>query len=382
MLRLDSVQCKRELEICAFHTDCSLILLHTIPENERLSIWGTVDLGGNFTIIAMMKRVSVIALLLLLVCGTPPQQKAASILQEAIKDESTVIRVSAAKGYAQMGDPQGMQVLYEVLRSDDKNGIAAALAALYELGDRTYSPVVADLTEHDDPLIRSEAYKVMSLAEDKQAHDILVAGTMSRIAKIRRYSFGGLAKFKDEKILLKGLSDIDPIVRIAAAQALSRIGKKDMGNFIRKEMQIQNIDIWRESILAFAEIGDTSIYTFIKDSLISDPELPVEIRIAAAEALIWFGDPQGVTMLEQALASGDPFTRVQVVRILRDRQSDETVKLLKPAVEDEYINVSIVAVEGLALWDPGAYRDIFIKAMNAPNPLLRIAGAAAYLMGE
>jgi HEAT repeat protein len=306
----------------------------------------------------------------------PPHQKAVSVMQEAIKDESAVIRVSAAKGYAQMDDPQGMQVLYEILRSDDKNGIAAALAALYDLGDRTYSPVIADLTEHDDPLIRSEAYKVMSLAEDKQAHDILVAGTMSRIAKIRRYSFQGLVKFKDEKILLKGLSDIDPIVRITAAQALGRIGKKDMGNFIRKEMQIQNIEIWRESLLALAEIGDTAIYTFIKDSLISDPDLPVVIRLAAAEALIWFGDPQAVTMLEQAMASSDPFIRVQVVRILRDRQSEETVKLLKPAVEDEYINVSVVAVEGLALWDPGAYRDIFIKAMNAPNPLLRITGAA------
>jgi HEAT repeat protein len=330
----------------------------------------------------MMKRISIIALLLFAMCGMPPQQKAASIMQEAIKDESAVIRVSAAKGYAQMGDPQGMQVLYEMLRSDDKNGIAAALVALYDLRDRTYSPVIADLTEHEDPLIRSEAYKVMSLAEDKQAHGILVAGTMSRIAKIRRYSFQGLVKFKDEKVLLKGLSDIDPIVRIAAAQALGRIGKKDMDNFIRKEMQIQNIEIWRESITALAEIGDTSIYTFIKDSLISDPDLPVEIRLAAAEALLVFKDPQAVDMLEQGLDSGDPFTRVQVVRILKSRMTDDAVELLKRAVEDEYINVSVVAVEALAAHDAGAHRDIFVKTMDAPNPMLRIAGAAAYLMGE
>ncbi|UCC12686.1 MAG: hypothetical protein JSW02_03930, partial [candidate division WOR-3 bacterium] len=252
----------------------------------------------------MMKRASIIALLLFLVCGMPPQQKAVSIMQEAIKDESVIIRVSAAKGYTQMGDPQGMQVLYEVLRSDDKNGIAAALAALYDLADKTYSPVIADLTEHDDPLIRSEAYKVMSLAEDKQAHVILIGGTMSRIAKIRRYSFRGLEKFKDEKTLLKGLSDIDPIVRIVAAQALGRIGKGDMDNFIRKEMQVQNIDIWKECIVAFAEIGDTSVIPFIKDSLVSEADLPVEIRLAAAEALLTFKDPQGVDMLEQGLNSG------------------------------------------------------------------------------
>jgi HEAT repeat protein len=330
----------------------------------------------------MMKRASIIALLLFSVCGMPPHQKAVSIMQEAITDESVVIRVSAAKGYAQMGDPQGMQVLYEVLRSDDKNGIAAALAALYDLGDRTYSPVIADLTEHDDPLIQSEAYKVMSLAEDKQAHSILIAGTMSRIAKIRRYSFQGLAKFKDEKILLKGLSDIDPIVRIAAAQALGRIGKKDMDNFIRKEMQIQNIDIWKECIVALAEISDTSFIPFIKDSLVTDPDLPVEIRLAAAEALLVFNEPQGLRMLEQGLGSGDPFTRVQVVRILRAHTTVDAVELLKKAVEDEYINISVVAVEALAAYNAEEHRDVFAETMDAPNPMLRIAGAAAYLMGE
>ena len=330
----------------------------------------------------MMKRMSIITLLLFSMCGMPPHQRAVSILQEAIKDESSVIRVSAAKGYAQMGDAQGMQVLYEVLRSDDKNGIAAALATLYDLQDKTYSPVIADLTEHDDPLIRAEAYKVMSLVQDKQAHGTLVAGTMSRIAKIRRYSYEGLAKFKDEKTIIRGLSDIDPIVRITAAKALSRIGKKGMEDFIRKEMQIQNIDIWKESIVAFAEIGDTTIIPFIRDSLISESGLPVEIRLAAAEALLVFKDPQGVDLLEQGLDSGDPFTRVQVVRILKSRMADNTVELLKRAVEDEYINVSVVGVEALALHDAGMYRDVFIKAMNAPNPLLRIAAAAAYLTGE
>ncbi len=330
----------------------------------------------------MMKRISIIALLLFSMCGMPPHQKAVSILQEAIKDESAVIRVSAAKGYAEMGDPQGMQVLYEVLRSDDKNGIAAALAALYDLADDTYSPVIADLTEHEDPLIRSEAYKVMSLAEDEKAHSILIAGTMNRIAKIRRYSYEGLVKFKDEKTLVRGLSDPDPIVRITAAWALGRIGKKDMDNFIRKEMQIQNIDIWRESLTALAEIGDTSIISFIKDSLVTEADLPVEIRLGAAEALLVFEDPQGQDMLEQGLTSGDPFTRVQVVRILKARMVDEAAELLERAVEDEYINVSVVAVEALAAHDASAHRDVFIKAMNAPNPMLRITGAAAYLMGE
>jgi len=360
----------------------SLLLCVSIPENGCLSRGGTVDFAPNFVIIAMMKRPGIIVLLLLVVCGVSPQQKAVTILQEAITDESAVIRVSAAKGYAHMDDPQGMQVLYDVLRADDKNGIAAALGALYDLGEDTYSPVIAELTEHADPLVRTEAYRLMSLVTDKRAQDVLVAGTASRIAKIRRYSYQGLAKFKDERTLVQGMSDIDPIVRINAAKALGTMGKKDMEDFIRKEMQIMNIEIWKECILALAQIGDTALVPYIKDSLIAAPDVPVEIRLAAAEALLVFNDPEGLAILEQGLEQGDPFTRVQVVRILRFHGTAGASELLKRAVEDEYINVSVVAVEALAAHDAGEYRDIFIKTMDAPNPMLRIAGAAAYMMGE
>jgi len=360
----------------------SLLLSDSISENGCLSRGGTVDFAPNFVIIAMMKRSGIIVLLLFTVCGVSPQQKAVTILQEALTDESAVIRVSAAKGYVEMGDPQGMRVLYEVLRTDDKNGIAAALAALYDLGEDTYSPVIAELTKHTDPLVRTEAYRLMSLVMDKQAQEILVAGTTSRIAKIRRYSYQGLAKFKDEKTLLQGLSDIDPIVRINAAKALGAMGKRDVENFIRKEMQIMNIEIWKECILALAELGDTALIPYIKDSLVSAPDVPVEIRLAAAEALLMFNDPEGLAILEQGLERGDPFTRVQVVRIVRSHGTAGASALLKRAVEDEYINVSVVAVEALAAYDAEEYRDIFLKAMDAPNPMLRIAGAAAYLMGE
>ena len=329
----------------------------------------------------MMKRLIVTGVLFFAVCGMPPQQKAQSILQDAVQDESAVIRVSAAKGYVRIGDARGMQVLYEVLRSDDKNGIVAALEALYDLGDDTYAPVIADLTGHEDPLVRTEAYKLMSLVTDKQAHDILVAGTSSRIAKIRRYAYQGLAQFRDEKTIIKGLGDIDPIVRITAAKVLGVMGKQEMENFIRNEMQIMNIDIWRECITAFAVIGDTTVVAFM-DSLVSDPGVPIDIRLAAAGALLVFSEPAGIVMLEQGLASGDPFIRVQTVRILMHHTSDKTAELLKQAVEDEYINVSVVAVEALASYDAGAFRDVFIQAMNAPNPMLRIAGAASYLMGE
>jgi HEAT repeat protein len=56
--------------------------------------------------------------------------------------------------------------------------------------------------------------------------------------------------------------------------------------------------------------------------------------------------------------------------------------LLKEAVKDEYINVSIVAIEALAKYKAKEHQTLFAEMMDAPNPLVKIAAATAYLQSE
>jgi len=328
-----------------------------------------------------MKKENVIFLLIFLLnCGTPPRQKALAVLEEGLKDESAVIRVNAAKACKEIGDARGIETLYETLNSDDKNGVVAALAALYDLGEKTYSPIVVKLTSDRDPLIRSEAYRLMSLIDDERCHDVFIKGIQDKIAKIRRFSYLGLEKFKDKKNIRRGLSDLDPLVRITSAMVLGRIGEKDMENFIRRELTIPpNINVWKHGVLALAQLGDTSAVSFIKDLLV---DTPWELRVVAAEALLLLNNKDGVEVLKQALDSGDPFVRVKAVQVLKDNRIPEGDELLRAAAEDEYINVSIVAIEALARRRAKENRELFIKLMSAPNPLVKIAAAGAYLRSE
>ncbi len=326
-----------------------------------------------------MKKLALLSLILLLSCGLLPKQQAQKILQDGINDESVIIRVNAAKGLKKIGDVQATKMLYETLRGEDKNGVVAALTALYDLKESRYAPVVLELSRKQDPLTRAEAYRLISIMEDPRCEDILIKGTQDKVAKIRRFSYLGLEKFKEKQLIRSGLHDIDVLVKIAAAKVLGRLGEKDMENFVRRQMETVNLEIWKHGIIALAEMGDTSAIDFIKESL---SDAPWELRLAAAEALLIMNNKEGVEVIKQGLETGGPFVRVEVVQILSMHRISEGQELLEKATQDEYINVSIVAIETLAEYRQKASRKLFQELMNAPNPLVKIAAAAAYLQVE
>jgi len=323
----------------------------------------------------MRKRI-IGLLILLFCCGVAPRQKAMKILQEGVKDKSVIVRINAAKGLAQIGDTQGVKILYEILGTNQRDAVVASLSALNDFGLLTLSPIVAQLAQSNDPLIRTEVYRLIVHINDVACRNILIKGIDDKIAKIRRLSYLGLEKFNEKNIIRDGLWDIDPLVRIYVAKTLANLGEKEMANFIRRELQSADIEIWKQGIIALAEIDDTSAIPLIK-GLFKDT--PWELRIEAAEALLIFNDLQGLGVLKEGLHAQDPFIRIEAVRVFKEHQVPEAFLLLKEVVRDEYINVSIGAIEALAQYPSEDSKKLFIEMMDAPNNLIKIAAATAYL---
>lgn len=316
--------------------------------------------------------------LLCVACGVAPREKAMEILERGINDESIIVRVHAAKALGQTGEHRGIELLYEINKSGDQTGCAAALRALNDLDEGTCSPEILRCAIEGDPIIRIEAYKLIASMEDERCRDVLIRGTDDKIAKIRRISYLGLKKFREYDILRRGLRDIDPLVRIAAAQALDLMGEQDMKDFVHSEMTCTENDVWSHGAIALAEMGDTSVVADIRSRLYS---APWEVRLAAVEALLIMNVHDGVSVLQQALQSDDPFAREYAVNILKKYDILETPQLLKDVVRDEYTNVSVAAIEALVQYGAEEQR-LYEEMMNAPNPLVQIAAAGAYLQGE
>ncbi len=318
-------------------------------------------------------------LVLFVTCSLSPRQKAMSILQEGLKHESIIVRVSAAKGLRLVGDTKEREILYEIATGEDKVGSAVALDALYDLREVSYSPAIVTIAERPDPQLRINAYKLISLMNDERCYDILIKGTEDFIAKVRRIAYSGLEKFEAKNALMNGLRDVDPLTRIAAAQALGRLGEKEMMDFIRGELKEASGEKLERGIIALAEMGDTSAIPLIEEYLYA---APWEVRLAAIEALLILHNDAGIDVLKQGLRSDDPFTRVRAVQILKEHKIQEATQLFEEAVQDEYTNVVIVALEALAEYGNKEHRKIFAERMDASNPLVQIAAATAYLQAE
>ncbi len=306
----------------------------------------------------------------------PPQQKAVKILNDGLSDESVIIKVSAARGLIEIKDPRGIKTIFDILKSTDKNGIVAALTTLSDLNEHQYSPVIASLADHSDPLVRTETYRLIAASGDEKYHRQLINGLTDKVAKVRKFAVLGLGRLKEKDAVKKGLLDKDPLVRIAAAKMMVMMGDRTFENYILKEMTSLVIEVWEQCMIALAEVGDTASLSTFKDALY---DAPWEVRLAAVEAIIIIGERDGYEILKEAIGQDNPFVRARAVEILKKYRLRSAGDLLISAVDDEYINVSIVAIQGLARLKNKEHQVVFIDKMKAPNPLVRIAAASAYL---
>ncbi len=341
-----------------------------------------VDIDYKLNIINCMRCETLskmpVLFLMIISCGVPPKERALTILREGIKDKSEIVQVNAAKALIEVGDKEGYEVIYKILKSESKDARVAALVALYSLKENQFSPLILKLTGDSDPLVKAEAYHLITLSNDTAYYQVLLQGINDRIARIRRYSYQGLGNFRDIKNIVGGLRDPDPLVRIIAAKTLGLLGNKEAKNFIKNEMDYKNpnIEIWSQALLALGELKDTSAIPYIKE-LFTDT--PYELRIAAAEALLLLNDKTGVEVLISALQSPDPFVRTRAVETIEKFPLPDFYEPLKEACRDEYINVSISAINALVKYQKKENLKLFAELLSASNPLVRIAAASAYL---
>jgi HEAT repeat protein len=318
-------------------------------------------------------------LIFLISCAPSPHQKALDILLSGIADESVIIQVSAAKGLVLIGDSRGVQVLNHILEGEDRDGVVASFGALSDVQEQTCLPIVLALVESKDALIRTEAYQYIARVDSEICHETLIEGVADSVARIRAISYRGLEKFKEREILYMGLRDIDPQVRIAAARALENLGEKGMEDFIMEQVQTVDSDVFRTGVIAAAESGDTSLIPIFRKCL---EDMPWEFRIAAAKALLILNDTSGISILKEGLKSHDPFVRIAALDVFKKYHIPDALSVLKDAVHDEYVTVSVGAIEALATHHVQECKKIFEEMMAAPNPLIKIAAATAYLRSE
>lgn len=325
-----------------------------------------------------MRRILFIIPFLLLNCTVSPEAKARRIIEHGIKDDSKTVRVAAARGLAGIDHGRSVRLLEDMLADPDPEVRAAALAALvpHSAQGMEFASAVLGLCQDPNPSVRAAAYRVVATAADAAGREALLSGLEDESARVREVAYAGLARFAEHDLVRPGLMDHDPLVRIASAKALGRLGEAGMADFIIEELKKLPPDLLGPAIIMYAELGDTTALGQLRQLA---REAPAELRLDASEALLMLGDRAGVEPLKDALVSNDPFVRLRAVAVLTRHDVPELRARLESVTRDEYVTVAAQAVEALAAHNAGEYRPLFLELMEAPKPLLRLAAAAAYL---
>ncbi|UCD05210.1 MAG: HEAT repeat domain-containing protein [candidate division WOR-3 bacterium] len=322
-----------------------------------------------------MKKLVSVVFILLLACVSN-ESKAKKILEQGLNDASSSVRVSAARALMKLGDGRGENLLMEMAAEEGTEQQVNALNALYDAGYTAFEPFVIRLCSDPVTAVRVAAYRIVASSNEQEARTILLQGVLDESSRVREIAYPGLGKFEETDALLQGLRDSDPIVRIAVARTLGELGTEGMADFIREELKKLRLDVWGKGVVAIAELNDTNSVDLLKRLLNEGTD---ELKIRAAEALLILNDHSGVQTVLRAMKSNDPFIRIHAVDVLSRYDVPEAYDDLKAAVNDEYINVAVLALEALGIYDAVNQKKLFVEVMDGSSVLLRISAAYAYL---
>ena len=163
--------------------------------------------------------------------GTLDDPRALPLLQKAFQsDPSVMVRTTAAASLAHFKDPRGLPLLQQALDDVDFRIRLGASIAFSRMDYGTAKPLVIKALSSEDPLVRTNAFKVIGDADDMSVAP-LVAEAIGRETDryVKAQALGTLGRIGDRQmipLLLDQLTEEREEVRHSSAEALVLISDR------------------------------------------------------------------------------------------------------------------------------------------------------------
>jgi HEAT repeat protein len=281
-----------------------------------------------------MEAVSALA-----VCGTTASVPA---LARALKDKNALVRTAAASALAHFDSAASIPVLIEALDDPDFHVRATAIMSLSSAaGDQKdrialiVDPIAAKLQNDPYALVRDRAADALAHPDDEKAVAALVQAVVSNDREARLHAHEGIIRSRAvsalpgltehrhdsnrdvrEKIIrifgeigggeqlpavIGALNDADPVVRLAAVQALRRLRGDGVVEALEAKCDDTDANVRAESARTIGILGERKAVPKLVELLRDSNGF---VRAAAAEALGKLGDRSATSALIEVL-TGD-----------------------------------------------------------------------------
>jgi HEAT repeat protein len=344
-------------------------------------------------------------------CGTTASVPS---LVESLRDDSALVRTAAASSLAHFDDPSSIPSLVAALNDSDWHVRASAIMSLSALASndkdrvaKIIDPIAARLQDDQYALVRDRAADALARPNDEKAVAALVQAIVSENREARFHAHEAiisckavaalpqLAKYihhtnRDvrEKIVkifgeiggrdqvpyvTAALTDPDPVVRLAAVQALRKLQGEGMLEALQTKCNDVDPNVRAESARALGAIGDRKAVPKLVELLHDDNGF---VRSAAAESLGQLGDRTATIALIQVLTGEKPHPA-------QGAEQEGLVISTRPGALPDIVKLKLVeekinATKALGdIRDPLAVDALIENGLKAEDPGLRAESAVS-----
>jgi HEAT repeat protein len=229
----------------------------------------------------------------------------------------------------------------------------------------------------DDPILRCNAIEAMSDADPSDAAPMVLKGLTDTqpIVRFAAAVAAGQMKLVDAyKPLLTMVDDPSPQVQAGVRFALHRLGDTRLSHDL--ERLAGNADPHVRGTTAFVvgllrEPSATKMLT----TLLSDPSPGV--RIQAAEGLWRLGNPRGLEDLVAFSISGYPDDQMVALPAIAETGDQRVIQHIRGQLDNDYVEVSLAAARALGMLGSDEGWNVAVPAATSRDPRQRSLAALA-----
>ena len=254
----------------------------------------------------------------------------------------------------------------DLLRDENESVRAAALFAAKKCGKEVDLSPLAGMLANGSSAARANAAMLVGQLGDPQAVEMLrdmAAQPMTRVSAAER-----------------------TWVRLQYAEAIIRLAPDDaevLGS-IRASLYSNLDDVRVLAIQIIGEVGDRSVQGGLAHIIKRDN--PIQVKIAAAQALIRMGDGQASGVLLKATKYDERQLRADLQKYMQKNDvAGPEAEIIRDLLADDKARASAAgevraqAAVGLAFVDSADAAQRLVALLDDPDPIVRIAAAGAIL---
>jgi HEAT repeat protein len=237
--------------------------------------------------------------------GRIGDSSATSALVNALTDEP--VAIDATNALAQIGNPEAVDGLLNLIGNEDASVRQAAVSALNSILPPSMSKRIIPLLHDRDPNVRESAVKIVGYFGYPEAAGALVELSRDEHERVRTAVIEHLPFVEDErvvKVIVQALKEETPSVRAAAARALGNMDAPEVVPALIDGLADEDVWVRYFSARALGRLRSEESITALEKVIAK--EKFNHVRIAALDSLGQIGGPHIESIVGGFVRDDDP----------------------------------------------------------------------------